>query len=259
MIDQIKILICGLMVLSFGFLYGQSKTLYGKIQNKEEVEGIHVLNVQSHKNTITNSEGIFYLEVSQGDTLVVSSIKYIPEQVVVTEVMYESAALFLTLKPLVMELEEVLLFPRLSGNLERDIKSIPIVDTLNFDDVGIPGFKGKPQEKIPNLLGQVIAPTAVDMEGLYKYLSGYYKKLKLKRKWEAQNQVAAAVMHHYTETVFKEAYGVPEDRLYDYVLYCLETTDLQNAFLSEQHGRVHEIFSETSKTYVARLEELKQE
>ena len=43
---------------------------------------------------------------------------------------------------MVNELAEVYLGPNLSGDLEQDIKKIPVEDALKFDDVGIPGFKG---------------------------------------------------------------------------------------------------------------------
>ena len=66
----------------------------------------------------------------------------------------------------------------LSGDLLKDVGSINTNEDFNFDDVGIPGFKGKPQEKIPNLVGQVITPLSVDLEALYKHITGYYKTLK---------------------------------------------------------------------------------
>lgn len=252
--------ICFYFLIScFASLQAQTKALYGHIQNEEEVEGIHVLNTRSHLNTITNADGAFRMNVEVGDTLIISSIKYMPEQIAVTPAIYETGRLSVVLEPLVNELNEVLLFPKLSGDLARDIKRIPVVDSLNFDDVGIPGFKGKPQEKIPNLIGQVITPTSVDFEGLYKHLSGYYKTLRTKRKWEAQNQVAVQVMHHYTPSFFTEVYGIPENRLYDFVLFCVETSTIQDDFLLQKHGKVHDIFATKSKIYLERLTSSKEE
>ena len=240
-------------------LSGQTKILYGKIQNLEETEGIHILNTRSHMNTITNREGAFQMNVRLYDTLVVSSIKYIPEQLIVDEATFLSGKVTLELELLVTELDEVYLFPKLTGDLERDIKKIKVVDTLNFDDVGIPGFKGKPQEKIPKVLGQVITPTSVNIEALYKHLSGYYKTLRTKRKWEAENVVAAQVMHHYTQEYFQEVYGIPENRLYDFVLFCIETSDLQSAFSHEKHGKVHDIFHGKSMLYLNRIKDYEEE
>ena len=258
MTNQLYIFFFLLLMVCFN-LRGQTKVLYGEIENQVEVEGIHVLNTRSHMNTITNREGAFKINVQLYDTLVVSSVKYIPEMLVVNETIFLEGTASIELETLITELDEVLLFPELTGDLERDIKKIKVVDTLNFDDVGIPGFKGKPQEKIPKVLGQVITPTSVNLEGLYKHLSGYYKILKTKRKWEAENIIAVEVMHHYTLKFFEEVYEIPTNRLYDFVLFCMETSDLQSAFKNEKHGKVHDIFQGKSAVYLSRINEIEKE
>jgi len=156
---------------------------------------------------------------------------------------------------LVNELDEVRLGPRLSGNIERDIKNIKIIDTLNFDDVGIPGFKGKPEEKIVPAVAGIGLITAVDVEALYKHLSGYYKKLRLQRKWESENVVAARMIHYYTSAFFQEAYDIPENRLYDFLLFCMETTQIKHHFEVGSYSLVLDSFKEKSKEYVVRLNE----
>lgn len=235
-------------------LWSQAKPIYGKILNSEDISGIHILNTSSRLNTITNQQGEFRISALPNDTLVISSIKYQVEKQLVTPEIYEFGRIELLLTPLVNELQEVYLGRRLTGDLARDIKQIEVTDPINFDDVGIPGFKGKPQEKIPPILGGVIAPTAVNVEGLYKYLSGYYKMLRTKRKWEAENVVAVQIMNHYSPGFFLEVYSIPENRLFDFVLYCLETSSLQSDYWNEQHGKVHAIFAEKSSIYMERLQ-----
>lgn len=245
-------LLCG-----FGTVFGQetSKMLYGKILNEEEVSGIHVLNTATHWNTITNEDGNFRIMVRVKDTLIISSIKYAPEKRVITQKEFDEGLLYIKLSPMLNELEEVYLGPRLTGDLSRDIAKIKVEDPLNFDDVGIPGFKGKPEEKIPNLIGQVITPTAVNIEGLYKHISGYYRKLKIQRKWEGQNVVAAQIMHHFGEDHFSEIYGIPTEYLYDFMLFCIETSTLKQDFQDENMGKLHAIFEEKAVAYTARLQE----
>ena len=187
----------------------QEKSLNGQITNIKDVEGIHILNQSSRFNTVTNSQGEFRIRAKPMDTLLVSSIAYIPEQLVVTQEIYAMGFISITLKELVNELDEVQLGPRLSGNLEHDIKNIKIIDTINFDDVGIPGFKGKPEEKIVPIVPGVGLLTAVDVEALYKHISGYYRKLRLQRKWESENVVVARMIHYYTPVFFEDAYDIP--------------------------------------------------
>ncbi|MBL4663897.1 MAG: hypothetical protein JKY22_10195 [Flavobacteriaceae bacterium] len=231
----------------------QEKSLNGKITNLKDVEGIHILNRSSRFNTVTNSEGEFRIRAKPLDTLLVSSILYVPEQIVITSEMYALGFISITLKDLVNELDEVELGPRLSGNLELDIKNIKIVDTLNFDDVGIPGFKGKPEEKIEPTMSGIGLITAVDVEALYKHLTGYYKKLRLQRKWESENVMVSQVIHYYTLQFFEEAYEVPEDRVYDFLLFCMETTQVKRNFEAGNFSLVLSIFKDKSKVYVSRL------
>jgi len=249
------VLLFFLILGSASVVFGQEKRLFGTIENEVDAEGIHILNTTSRFNAITNAQGEFQIYVKPLDTLVISSVTYVPEQVVITQKIYESGRISITLEALVNELDEVFLGPKLTGNLEQDIKTIKTEKQINFDDVGIPGFKGIPEEKIPNLIGQVITPTAINIEALYKHLSGYYKTLRTKRKWQAQNVTVAKVMNLYGTAFFFESYQVPEDRLYDFLLFCIETSTLQNDFKKENYARVLTIFSEKGKEYVERLSE----
>lgn len=233
----------------------QEKKIDGKITNSKDVEGIHILNRSSRFNTITNFEGAFQIRANANDTLLVSSISYMPELIIVTQEIYDAGFISISLSELVNELDEVQLGPRLSGNITHDIKNIKIIDTLNFDDVGIPGFKGKPEEKIVPIVPGVGLLTAVDVEALYKHLSGYYRKLRLKRKWESENVLVARMIHYYTPQFFEEAYEVPEERLYDFLLFCIETTPLKKNFEAENFAMVLANFKEKSEEYVMRLNE----
>lgn len=247
-----------MVVLSVPMLaLAQEKRVDGKVENAKDVEGIHVLNTTSRFNSITNSIGEFYITVKPGDMLLVSSISYVPKRIVISKEVYDSGYLSITLEDLVNELDEVFLGPNLTGDLERDLKKIKVEDQINFDDVGIPGFKGKPEEKIVPAY-TLRAPLAVDVEAIYKHLSGYYRKLRLKRKWEAQNVAVSRMIHAYSHTFFMEAYKIPEDRLYDFLLFCIETTDLQELFENGNYALVLEVFEEKGAVYLSRIEEKKE-
>lgn len=244
------------MVLIFapGLLLAQSKLIEGSIQNRKDVEGIHILNTSSGFNSVSNASGVFEITAKTGDTLIISSIKYIAKKVPITDLIYEEARLAVTLEEMVNELQEVYLGPKLSGNIEQDIKRIKIKDTINFDDVGIPGFKGVPEEKIVPLVNAYMI-TAVDLEVLYKHISGYYKVLRTKRKWEAENNMAATLINSYTAQFFVEAYGIPEDRQYDFMLFCLETSEISRDYKAENFAGVLEVFAEKGPEYLKRLSE----
>lgn len=245
------LLFCALASLH---LEAQEKALQGKITNENDIEGVHILNTSSRYNSITNENGHFSIEVKLQDTLLFSSIKYMPEKILVTDTIFEKGVITVQLTELVNELDEVFLEPNLSGNIAADLKKIKTEKPINFDDVGIPGFKGEPEEKIVPLYF-VVTPTSVDVEALYKYISGYYKELKIRRRWEMENNAVAQMLNYYTISFFTTTYGIPENRVYDFLLFCAETTQIESDFKKEHYGSVLLIFEEKGKLYASRLSE----
>lgn len=244
-------IICFFLSLSS---FAQRELLQGKITNKTDIDGIHVLNISSRYSTITNEMGSFSIKVNRLDTLLFSSIKYTPEKIVVTDSIFEKGTVTIQLQDLVNELDEVYLAPELSGNIAADIKKIKIKETINFDDVGIPGFKGTPEEKIvPVYL--IVTPTTIDVEALYKYISGYYKELKMHRKWEGENTAVVKMIKYYTIPFFESTYNIPENRVYDFLLFCAETSEVENDFKTQKYGSVLLIFEKKGKEYASRLKE----
>lgn len=249
-----------LLFFFFGIvqLSAQEKSIQGKITNEADIEGIHVLNISSRFSTITNENGHFSIKANPLDTLLFSSIKYMPEKMVVTEAVFEKGVITVNLSEMVNELDDVFIKPNLSGNISADLKKIKNEKPINFDDVGIPGFKGVPREKIVPLYF-VITPVSVDVEALYKHISGYYKELKTRRKWEYENNAVAKILKHYTLPFFRTTFNIPENRVYDFLLFCTETTTIESDFKNEKYGSVFLILDEKAKIYTERIvEEIKE-
>lgn len=241
------------MLFSFQ-IYSQSELIQGKITNEFDVEGIHILNTTSRYNATTDENGHFSIKVKPLDTILISSIKYIPEKIVITESIYEKGVLTIELLELVNELAEVVLGPNLSGNIATDLKNIKTKKQINFDDVGIQGFKGTPEEKIVPM-ATAFFPTQFDFEATYKYISGYYKKLKIRRSWEKENNTVANILKMYGDDFFLDTYNVPKDRVYDFLLFCVETTEMENDFKNENYVAVLQIFESKSQEYTLRTSE----
>lgn len=243
-----------LLFLCLGSALAQDKRLEGKITNTQDVEGIHVLNLNSHYNSITNVNGEFYITVKPLDTLLFSSVTYRIKEIVIDQKTFDRGFLSITLERMVNELSEVYLGPSLSGDISRDIQRIEVEDPINFDDLGIPGFKGKPQErKVPLAIAMI--PTRLDIEALYKHISGYYRKLKIQREWEFQNQVIAHMMQYYGLDFFEEVYQIPEDRVYDFLIFCIDTSDVEQWYQDQRLSLVIQTFEQKAAVYVPRIAE----
>jgi len=244
------ILISCLLIISVAT--SQQVNIQGKITNNFDVEGIHILNQTSKYNTVTNQNGEFVIRIQINDTLLISSIKFEILQIVISEKNIKSKHLDIKLTELINELDEVMVGNTLTGNLAYDIKNIKTEKDIDFDDVGIPGFKGIPQERIVPAV-EAFFPTNINIEAAYKHITGYYKKLKIKRKWTSENTMVVEIIDYYGFEFFNDAYQLPQNRLYDFMLFCMETSSLQSDFRRNNFAGVLQIFEDKSKVYISRL------
>jgi len=253
-----KQLLFFLFLLVFNIASSQQIDLEGKVTNDFDIEGIHILNKTSKYNTVTNEFGEFAIRVQLQDTIIFSSVKYEIKELIVTDAIYNKKSINIKLNELVNKLDEVLIGNTLTGNLSTDLKNIKVDETFNFDDVGIPGFKGEPEEKIVPLAAAAF-PLSVNIEALYKHIGGYYKKLKIKRKWTKENLTVVNIIDDYGFNFFEDAYSIPTNRLYDFLLFCIETTTLNSDYNRQNFAGVLEIFNQKSKLYVPRIKLIENE
>jgi hypothetical protein len=109
------------------------------------------------------------------------------------------------------------------------------------------------------LVGQVITPLSVDVEALYKHITGYYKTLKKMRKWRSEDYLATEILTYYTASFFLDAYGIPENRTYDFIMLCIESSDIEKDFKIKNYNGVLTIFKEKFPDYVYQLSLIKKE
>lgn len=135
------------------------------------------------------------------------------------------------------------------------MKDSGVRNPINFDDVGVPGYKGERAEKIVykndtqiliNLLLLPIMP--LDIEGVYKKLSGYYDNLKKKRMLDKQYVAIVGIMEFYGLVFFINNYNLEEDEVYEFVLGALENTNIEENFKTSDHGLVLKSFEEYYKS-----------
>ena len=121
------------------------KTLKGEIVNDSiNTSGIHLINKTSGSKTITNINGVFEIGVKKLDTLIISSVQIIPRVLIVDENVYSQKYIKVYVEQFINELTNVdVKSHNLSGNIMNDMQNSNVKIPINFDDVGIPGFKGE--------------------------------------------------------------------------------------------------------------------
>lgn len=194
------------------FCNAQTIDLKGKVIASSELGSIHVLNITGKKNTITNAKGEFEIPVKLNDTILISSIQYIPQNIVVTQSNLEMKFITITLSDRVNELDEVVVGKVLTGDLLLDIENSDAKRDINFYDVGIPGYTGKPKTQKERRLYEadagksiIIAPlfVGINIHKILNKISGRTKKLKRAVVLEEQDACIKKMKSEFSELLFK--------------------------------------------------------
>lgn len=227
------------------------KTLKGEIVNDSvSISGIHIINKTSGSKTITDVNGVFEIGVKKQDTIIISSVQIIPRVIVMENEMLNQTYLKIYVDQFINELSNVVVRSNsLSGNILKDMANSNVKVPINFDDVGIPGFKGIREEKIEKIVPFIGLPImSINIEALYKNLSGYYKRLKKRRVWDKQNITTVDVIEFYGVSFFTRSYNLTQDEVYEFVLGAIENSSIQNDFKLSNHGLVLESFDKFYKS-----------
>lgn len=126
-------------------LMAQRVDVKGQIFAKDDVEGIHILNKSSHTFTISNGKGEFSIPAQLNDTLTFSGVSYTSKKVMVGKDMINSRSLTIYLTENVTALNEVVVGKILTGDLRTDLANSGVERSINFYDLGISGYAGKPK------------------------------------------------------------------------------------------------------------------
>lgn len=230
----------------------KAKVLTGRITNAQfNVSGIHIINKNSSKNTITDNNGQFEILVHQNDSLVFNGISYKNKLLVINDSIYHQNYITVKLKERVTELKEVTIGSHnLSGNLEKDISKIPYQKQRTAKDIGLPVYEGIPQERIPTLLETFNYGLSINLEALQKHINGYYKRLKGKRKWDADTKLAEDVIYFYKKDFFLNTYNIPTDQVLTFIYFCMLTDkNFTSNFRNKNHELILKVFKHKSKLF----------
>lgn len=96
----------------------------------ESAEGISVINQTAKRATISNEQGLFTIRAVAGDTLHFTALQFQNFSVVIDDGVIENRQLNVFISEAVTELPEVVVTPYdLSGNVEVDVRIIPVAET----------------------------------------------------------------------------------------------------------------------------------
>ena len=227
--------IIGFLFFSLGLsLQAQTKDLKGQLISDGEVEGLHILNKSSAKYTISNEDGSFIIPAKVSDTLFISGLIYQKQEVVITQDAIDLESFSVQLIDKVNELDEVIVGKILTGSLESDLQNSDAEADINFYDLGIPGYKGKPLTQNERKLhdadgaetatvggGNFGASVGLNLHKILNKITGRTKKLKEIVAIDNEENCINRLRREYEDIIFEND-TLAENLRNEYYYFCQE-------------------------------------
>lgn len=232
----------------------------GIIQSEVNIENIHVINTTSQKFTVTDNQGSFTIPVRLNDTLKFSSIQHQTKEVVISKSIADAKLLTVVLKEQITSLDEVLVGKVLSGDLNTDIGNVEGKPPINFYDLGIPGYTGKPatqserrlaeagELKPKMLLGALTG--SIPLNPIINSITGRTKMLKKRVAHEKSDALLTKIRERFSKDLFSEN-PLDEDFKMDFFYFCEMDERFMEIGNSVSNLEVFQFLREKLKQYKA--------
>jgi len=214
--------------LSFS-VYSQPAEIFGRVESKTNIENIHVINITAQVYTITDKKGLFTITAKLNDTLKFSSVQHKLKEVIISNEIILTKAIFVKLTEQVNELDEVFVGKVLTGDLLSDIKNTEGEPPINFYDVGIPGYTGKLATQSERRLSEAgefkpkmllgLLGGGLPLNPILNGLSGRTKRLKNRVEIEEKEMLLQSIKSRLSKDFF--VYNpLKEELKMDFFYFC---------------------------------------
>lgn len=215
-----------LLFFSSQILFSQVKLLKGKIVSESiNLEGIHVINKSFGNATTSSSGGYFSLQVRLNDTVYFSAIHLEAKQLVVSENDLSKELLFVSMKSLVKQLDEVTLIKY--KNITPEALGIITKGTRTYT----------PAERRLAAAGEfkwysplLIPLGGMSVDGLVNAISGRTAMLKKEYEVEKKEFFMEDILLTFGSSFFKDKLKIPEEHVQGFLFYLAEDMEFRNFY-----------------------------
>jgi hypothetical protein len=223
----------------FNLNYGQNDSIVkGKVVSEySDLEGIHVVNKNKQRGSVTLRGGYFSITASVQDTIMFSSVGLKGTIHIVTEEDFTKDLLFIPMESLVSELNEVVM---------TEYKSI------NAESLGIipKGMKSyTPAERRLKTASEFKLGTSMPLDGLINALSGRTKQLKKELKVERKQTFMELLSETYDAKFMVNTLKLPQEHVEGFLYYVVDEKRLIQAVTSKNNTMAVFLLSELATRY----------
>jgi len=194
------------LLFCFGFtaVWSQTAQLTGLITGNGDVENIHVINRTSNLFTTTNALGVFRITATYKDTIQFTSVRFKKVTIVVSYKNIQEKSLNIFLEENINVLDEVIVGKILTGELDSDIGNSDAKRPIDFYDIGLPGYTGKPLTQSERRLEEARSsqPGTIPILPLINAISGRTKAMKERVRLERQSALLKSIKDRLSKDFF---------------------------------------------------------
>lgn len=243
------LLLSNVLLLFIGSVFGQTTVrteISGVILAEgNDVEGVAIFNTSSNKGVITNSNGVFSIEVAINDVLEITALQFKTTTIIITKEVVNTKQLKIYLSEQINQLDAVLLTSGLSGNLNLDIKNtkertviaIDLGDINKMEFFDERAFDNKVIEHALNsVMNKGMFYGGVNFIALGKLLFKPSRKKKMNYNDDLQAK-SLSLSNVYDNPTISKTFNIPIEQVEAFIVFA-EAQGLTNELLKKENELV---------------------
>lgn len=244
-----KYLLLSMFLAFFSSVFAQRSEVKGKIRAyTDDLEGVHIINLNSNSATTSKSGGYFEILGQENDTLQFSAVHLQGKKVVLKYTELKSELFFVTMELASYNLKEVVIN-------QNDINAVSM------------GILSKPAKKYTPAERRLYTATGggntyglntqVSFDGILNAISGRTTMLKKEVAVERKEYTLRKINEWFEETFYTEQLKIPPDYVKGFQYYLVENTHFENAVKSKNKTLATFIMGEIAASYLEVINEKK--
>jgi len=233
--------------------------LRGNVYGNSDVEGIHIINRTSQRFATTNKAGEFTISGKLNDTLLVTSVRYKQKMLLVSKTSISARSIKIYLEEHINELNPVTVGKILTGDLDSDIENEGEERELNFYDVGIEGYTGRPKTQRERKLYEADHgkyyrfPFVLNTNKILNAITGRTKKLKEHVRLERNNLLIYQIKANVGDDFFK-SHPIAETKRMEFFFFCSDDPDFEKRCTGKSEIEIYEFLVEKHSEFITNLQ-----
>lgn len=237
-----------------GFSQENKTLLKGSVKSlKNDVSNILIINLNSKKSTITDSLGLFSIEVKLRDSLRFTAVQYLRKEIIITDRIFNENLLIINLIENVIDLNEVTVTPyNLTGNIDLDLERLAIKPDVTSSSLGLPNAnlekmtqserllleadRGKyirlktieDYGKIVEILGYATLTVVINTHKIMNRASGRTKSLEERLSRDENMAMEKEIIAKFSKKTISENLDISETSIDGFLTYCLSQKDFKD-------------------------------